>query len=451
MDINELTHVIVEGLAGHSMVLVLNDGALITAEDRAMLQALYSRDPKSVLMHLEKLAEVGSGKFMEQYYVGYGHKSIGDCGDTTIFVEGVSMLVAKAIQDWALYNGQEVSTRYVDYTGAPMVNPLGIMPEENPQEKLRAFYVAAMPAVKEHLKQQYPRNDGEKEGDYEKAIAARAFDILRSMLPAGASTSLSWHTNLRQAADKLCYLRMHPLVEVRQVAGMIDEALKKAHPNSFNHKRYDESERYRKKFMNENYYFVPSNWPERVVLAKDSLDWGLLAEHADIIQSRPAKAELPKQLAEIGTLRFEFLLDFGSFRDLQRQRAVTQRMPLLTPTFGFHPWYLKQLPSSLQPEATALIDQVRLWWWNGKRDETVLQYYLPMGYRVPCRVTGDLPAHVYLAELRAGTTVHPTLREVAQDIGREIRGLGIPVFIDESDMGRFDVKRGKQDIVERKA
>nr|MDP9127602.1 thymidylate synthase [Pseudomonadota bacterium] len=52
-------------------------------EDLAMLQALYSRSPASVLSHLEKLKQTGSGKFMDNYYVGYGHASIGDCGATT--------------------------------------------------------------------------------------------------------------------------------------------------------------------------------------------------------------------------------------------------------------------------------------------------------------------------------------------------------------------------------
>ena len=62
---------------------------------------------------------------MSQFYVGYGHKSIGDCGSITIFIEGCSMLAAKAIQDTKLYNGQEASTRYIDFSQQAMINPLG--------------------------------------------------------------------------------------------------------------------------------------------------------------------------------------------------------------------------------------------------------------------------------------------------------------------------------------
>ena len=67
-------------------------------ETVAMLQSLYSRSPRSVLQHIDK-ARANAASFMGDFYVGYGHKSIGDCGTTSIFIEGVSMLAAKAIQE----------------------------------------------------------------------------------------------------------------------------------------------------------------------------------------------------------------------------------------------------------------------------------------------------------------------------------------------------------------
>ena len=83
-------------------------------EDVAMMQALYSRSSASVVEHAQKVKETGSGKFMERFYVGYGHASIADCGSTTIFIEDISILADTAVQDWPLYSGQETSTRYVD-------------------------------------------------------------------------------------------------------------------------------------------------------------------------------------------------------------------------------------------------------------------------------------------------------------------------------------------------
>ncbi len=451
MNIGELTHFVVRSQSSSAFVLVLQDGAVITAEDRAMLQALYSRSPASVFDHLEKLAKTGSGKFMNQFYVQYSHKSIGDCGDTTIFIENVSMLVAKAIQDWALYNGQEVSTRYIDFATQPFVNPLGLKCD-NSQDLLRTFYVKALPVLKSDLKNRFPIQENEKEDVYDKAIAARAFDILRGYLPIGAQTSLAWTSNLRQVADKLGYLRVHPLKEVRDIAELIEEAVMKAHPNSFSKKRHIASEEYRAAYMADRYYFRPRySIKDKVVLTRNSLDRALLSSYKRLFDDRPEKTELPKALAEIGTLQFEFLLDFGSFRDLARQRAVIQRMPLVRPKYGFHKWYLNELPEVLKKEAEQLLSEIERWWQVKALAEPsepeVLQYYLPMGYLVPCRVTGDLPALVYLAELRAGTTVHATLRTVAQDIGTILEGEGVRVYIDRSENGRFDVRRGAQDII----
>ena len=81
-----------------------------------MLQALHSRSTGGIENHLQVLAEKGADNFMSKFYVGYGHKSIGDCGSVTVFIEGVSLLVCKAIQDTKLYSGQETSTRYVDFS-----------------------------------------------------------------------------------------------------------------------------------------------------------------------------------------------------------------------------------------------------------------------------------------------------------------------------------------------
>ncbi len=439
-------------LSGGGLVLVLETGATIPPEAEAMLQALYSRDPRSVLEHLAIVAEKGPEKFMASYYVGYGHKSIGDCGTTTVFIEGVSMLVAKAIQDWALYSGQEVSTRYVDFTSQPFIDPVASEESSKIQEDLRAFYLSAKQPLCEDLKRRFPMQEGEKESVYEKAINARAFDILRGYLPAGASTSLAWHTNLRQAADHIAELRHHPLAEVQHVADMLEDALKEAFPGSFGHKRYDGTEQYNRWIMGERYYFNPETFPD-FEMKDNGLNRILLREYSELFQKRPPKTELPKFLSECGTLQFSFLLDYGSFRDLQRHRAVTQRMPLLTMRHGFEKdWYIGELPESLRGTAEKLLGEIKRRVEMLTADEASRQYYIPMGYLVPCRITGGLPAVVYLAELRSGSTVHPTLQRRAQQMAQSLREvLGeceAPIYA-HAETGRFDVRRGEQDIVKK--
>ncbi|MDP1707393.1 MAG: FAD-dependent thymidylate synthase [bacterium] len=458
----ELKHA-TRDLPGGGFVLVLNTGAVITPEAEAMLQALHSRSVGGIREHLKTLAEKGPEKFMQSFYVGYGHKSIGDCGTGTIFIEGVSMLVAKAIQDWLLYSGQEASTRYIDFSTQKFIDPIGSHDSARVLEAWRTFYLAAQEPVRVHLRGCFPRNDGEDEKVYEKAINARSFDILRGFLPAGASTNLSWHSNLRQSADHIDLLRHHPLAEVRVVAEAMDNALKEAYPSSFGHKQYEATEKYRLTWMSVEYYWRgPTDRHCQTIVAqergvkvlRDSIDYSLLeSEYRVVLSTRPQQTELPKQIAECGTMQFEFLLDFGSFRDIQRQRSVIQRMPLLSSDFGFHPWYLESLPPVEEAAARHL-----LWEQHGdiqlivEDDDLVGQYYLPMGMCVPCRLTGDLAALTYVTELRAQATVHPTLQEIALQMADELEDRfsegGLKLFVDRNP-GRFSLKRGTQDIVQR--
>ncbi len=441
-----------------ALVLLLDTGAVIDAEAEAMLQALYSRDPGSVLEHLKMIIAKGAKKFMATFYVGYGHKSIGDCGTVTIFIEGVSMLAAKAIQDTMLYAGQEVSTRYVDFAKARFIEPFKTQYGAGILESLREFYLAARPKLEAHLRGQFPRQVGEKEGIYHKAISARAFDILRGFLPAGASTNLAWHTDLRQAADRILLLRHHPLQEVREVAAAMQNVLRMKYPSSFGHKLYEATEEYNAYWMKKFYYLDDPECPDFELTDYEGIKKELFTADVNrLLAKRPPKTELPKLLGELGTLQFRFLLDFGSFRDVQRQRAVNQRMPLLSFVHDFEPWYLDALSPELRAEAEVFLDYYKRHFLKdapliGKFTPEELQYFVPMGYRVANRITGDLPSLVYLAELRATRFVHPTLQVQAKRIADSLEFLfgryGLNVHVDP-ELGRFDVRRGEQDIVKK--
>lgn len=450
-EIAKLQHTVLSLTAG-GKVVVIDNGAILTSEATAMLQALHSRSTEGIDGHLKVLAERGADKFMSTYYVGYGHKSIGDCGTAVVFIEGVSMLAAKAIQDSKLYNGQEASTRYIDFAAQPFLNPLATAAGTAVLETWRTFYLKAVAEMKLALLSKFPIQDGEKEAIYEKAIAARAFDICRGFLPAGASTNLAWSGTLRQFADRVQQLRHHPLPEVREIANTLEDALITAYPNSFDasKKRYEATEAYIASTMEQYYYHDPKT-PD-IALVRDSIDQAALRTYARLLLKRPPKTELPKWLGAYGEAAFAFTLDFGSFRDIQRHRAVTQRMPLLTAELGFNTWYLNELPESLRAEAEALLQQQKTATEKLTADALLRQYYLPMGYNISNYLSGDLPALVYLIELRATSLVHPTLaqRSVAMaTILREHYGnCGLTLHLDP-EPGRFNIKRGEHDITKR--
>ncbi len=448
MSIAELKHT-TKNLKNGGMVMILETGAVIDPESEAMIQALHSRSTGGVKKHLEILAKKGAKDFMANFYVGYGHKSIGDCGSLTLFIEGISMLAAKAIQDWALYSGQEASTRYVDFSTQAFIDPVGTKESQEILENWRKFYLESMAPLNDFLKTQFPLQAEEKEVVYNKAIAARAFDIMRGFLPAGASTNLAWHSNMRQVADKIVLLRHHPLEEVRDIAASIKEVLLERYPSSFDHPIFETTENYNEAWMKHDYYFTHDAYTE-VELLKNSIDKEALKNYAHILSSRPLKTELPKFVAECGYVQFGFMLDFGSFRDLQRHRAIIQRMPLLTTQHGFADFYLNSLPEEIKTKAQAFIKTQEEKIKSLNIAPELAQYYTAMGYNLPNRITGDLAALVYLIELRSTRFVHPTLQkraiQMAEILKTEFADCGLKLHLDD-DPGRFDVRRGEHDIV----
>jgi thymidylate synthase ThyX len=453
-DLSHIEH----SLSGGGKIIIVDTGAIMDAEAQAMISARFSRWNGSTVELIKSMFNRDVGKFMrDNYQAGYGHKSIAELGEAVIFVENVSMLCAKAVQDFPLYRGQESSTRYIDFSKQVFLNPYGSTHAELLLEDLREFYLHGLDVLPAHLSTQYPRADDENEGDYSKAIKARAFDIMRSFLPAGASTNVAWVGDLRHVNDHLTLLRHHPLDEVREVGLEVELALAKKFPNSFEpEKRYAATEEYLEA-MGRLYTYLEDPTVTEFKLTQVDIDFDLIETFLPALTRRPAKTELPWAIRECGTLKFEYPLDFGSYRDLQRQRAVVIPMPLLTPDLGFEPWYFDQMPHELAAEARVFVEAYLA------RIEAVLnvahnpdlkflrQYYLPMGMQVPIRMLGDLRALVYLIELRSTRFVHPTLVHRTRQKGEkvlEVLGEDVQLHMDP-EPGRFDVRRGQHDFVKK--
>lgn len=437
----------------------------LNPEDVAMLQALYSRSAESVDVHLAEHRYAKSGEFMKRYYVGYGHKSIADCGSTTLFIEGVSLLAAKAIQDWPLYSGQETSTRYIDMAKQPIHDPIN-----SPLSKLiiddwMRFYTSKQERVAAHVRAQHPRrrgglhSEGENESTYERAVKARTFDILRGFLPAGITTQLSWHTNLRQAGDHLAWLRQHPADEMRMLARTIARELHAVYASSgFDQEFTPDAARHLwlVETADEFTYSVTADRIEGAGIGID-IDIGIPSRYEHALATRPRGCVLPHFMTDFGQAKFEFGLDFGSFRDLQRHRNGVVRMPLLNTRWGFEPWYLEQLDDETRTEAEELIrlqtDRICSDLGHGvgiSATAVERQYVTALGFRVPCLVTMSLPALLYFLELRTQKTVHPTLRARARQMARRFKEVYPEIALhDDAEPDDWTVRRGEQTIKER--
>lgn len=460
MSSNPLVDIYSKTTSRGAQLILIVPKSTMSAQDLAMLQSLYSRDPASIIGHLDQVAAKGAEKFMEQFFVNYGHKSIGDCGNILLAFEGVSMLTAKAIQDSQLYNGQEASTRYIDFSQQPFLhfteqNTLSTSDDGSQgakiQQQRRQLYLDILPQVQEHLRTQYPFEPDMNEGTYNRALNARAFDIVRGLLPAGTSTSLARWSSISNASEHLSRLRCHALAEVRETAQETIALLQEVYPASFIRNIYPEREAYKTARYRDHYYLTEQT--EEIVSMQ--LDTDKVKSYESLLIDRPKGIEPPYQIGECGVVSYSQLLDFASYRDQQRHRAIVQRMGLITSKFGMHPWYLDNLPLAARQQAEQIISQQLQAIQSLDIDQFQTQYYLPMGMQIPTHLTGHIGKVIYFVELRAQKTVHPTLHhnayELAQYVEKKLNSIlesNISLYVDP-DVGGFSIKRGTQTIFKK--
>jgi len=337
-----------------------------------MLQAFYSRSSDSIVERLSSLGlnEGSIRKSLRSYYIGYGHQSIGDCGSYTLFIEGVSILTAKAIQDNPLYAGQETSSRYIDFGGQDL---------RGSADDWLHLYKHAVKVLPEYL-------SGQDTGLSPKALQVKAFDIARGLLPASAMTQLSWHGSIQSIRTHLAKLLQHPLSIVRHDAEAIHAHLKDA---------------------SDLFTELPDPEPH---------DWYLDTHSAPDfsvcplwINAKPDMATTETKL--LGSSHYMDNLDYGSYRDIQRHRPAYIKSTPPSQWLGPNTWYLDQLPPHLAK-------QVEYQWdYHDINPENA-----PLMSKVLTLVHADIKQFAYMFALRTSPTVHPTLRTFMMKMQRAFVG-----------------------------
>ena len=422
----------------------------IDAETIAMAQAFYSRSHESITDRLLDLnsnnAEIKAS--FAKYYIGYGHESIADCGTLTLFIEGVSLLAAKVIQDFPLYNGQESSTRYIDFSKQNWIEVNSKY--NNLNQDLINFYLQSRSELFEHLTTIYPGD--RKDPKYTKAIQCKVFDILRAFIPGGTKTQLSWHVTLRQLRARLIELSYHPLLEIKNLCKDIINNLIIKYPDTFSN-IYEAIEE-RCEFYHEYFHEIYYNeiYDEDIHTFKSSsINYTIMGTanwNISRFKRKSKKDPIPRALELLPDILFEFQLDYGSARDLLRHRRGYIPLPILDMRLGFNTWYLNQLSQPLKDKAITLLNNNRSIINSSDLNKYEKQYYTPIGYSVPMIAKLSMQQIVYIIELRSSKNVHPTLRQLAQNISKIIKSNThvCDIFCDYED-DSLNLKRAEQDIV----
>ena len=412
----------------------------------AMVMAKYSRDLGFIADRIPSSAESSAEhrNALRKFYVGFAHASIGDGLDTSVFTENISMLAAEAIVNHPLYRGQWSSSRYLDFATQPMVS--SSLEITVWQEKWRTFYLKAIPLTQEMIKAQFPFESNSTEDTernrtiWENTIKARTFDICRGLLPAGVTTKGATHGSANLFNPHFGQMLHHPLREVNEIAR---EVLTK-----FGEKYPDAANSVEKQFERYNYmsgtneYFYSTE-----VGAKGLVDQSSMSEKdkVRIGKSRNKFEEIPKYINDKTRFTYTDYIDFGSYRDLHRHRKGAITMPILGIEYGFHSYYLDNLPKSLQDELGALLSDYETWYRASPMSVLEKAYTCPMGYTVPFSYTCDLNQVLYINELRSSKTVHQTLRDVCHTWSKQLWTIypQLQLHVDWAT-DNFSMRRGTQ-------
>lgn len=448
-------------------------------EVQAMLLAFYSRSYAPIAGRLPDTQESADEhkKKLGKYYVEWGHKSVGQLGVTTVWLEGVSQLAAKAIENHPLFNGQESSTRYINYGTQAAYIPSSLDLENQKsvdywQTRWTDFYNRALPAVIEKLKKDYPFEEQYKpllmveDPGYAKAfttwentIKARAFDKCRGFLVGGSLTNVGFMATFDTLNDHFGEMLHHPCSEMRGVAHEVLGKMKEKYP--YGTMDIDKLfERFR--YVDNGFFYTDGEAcrsPHQVIVDKEDL-CARDEAHNEYQNQRFIKyfsqREKYQRIDRVTASKMMFTMrgyiDFGSYRDLHRHRAGVIDMRILTPEHGIHDYYIEDLSDELKIELVTIVKDFSNWYTRAlvENPESIyeLQYSIPMGFKLHVTYKCDINQVMYLLELRSGKTVHNTLRHLIHEWAEVLDnsfGTSLKLHVD-FDKDNFTLKRGTQTI-----
>src|SRR5579864_1678015 len=98
-------------------------------------------------------------------------------------------------------------------------------------DRLFDAYAELLPVMQAWFAARHPKNAGDSDFAWRQSIRAKAFDALRGLLPAGATSNLGIYASGQAYESLLIRMRAHPLPEARAYADLILTELRKVIPS----------------------------------------------------------------------------------------------------------------------------------------------------------------------------------------------------------------------------
>ncbi len=438
--------------------------------------------------------------FYERVLIGYGDDSVAELGGAHLACEGVSNIAAKALEDSRIgLSPLEKSTRYVVFNRKVAGQYRYLRDQQIMASRHAATYQAALdglfdaysallePAIA-CVRQRTPRDEATSERAYTSATRAKAYDLLRGLLPMATLTNVGLFGNGRAFEYLLNKLYATPFGELHGLAASMHTALNSLIPSFVKragtdrgriHQDYLRGMRERVRDLAAG--IAGESQPDEsagvTLVAYDSAAEiktvaAILYPHTDLtleqiqamvarmsaeerhtiirtyVGERASRFQRPGRAFEEPYYTFDLQADLGAYRDLQRHRMLTQERQRYTVCHGYvtppelveaglTPLYSQALEHAAQAVEAIAADLP---------EES--QYAVPMAFRIRWRISLNLREIYHLAELRSAPQGHPSYRRIAQAIYTQVRDVH-PVlaegmrFVDLGDyaLERLDAER----------
>lgn len=471
-------------------------------EKSAYALARYSRSPDSIENSIKWVHGHSSEKFWEQFYFDYGHASIADLGHIIVCFEEITELAAIRLEDEQVWDGQAKSSRYQNFASSGWYVPDAIHGSETEGtyhgilRSLGEIYRQLHQPLVTFLSDREPRPDSMKPGDYERTIAARAFDVTRYLLPLASRTNVGQVVSIRTLEKQITRLLSSQLPELRMIGEDLRDACQRppmnlwgelsgqtaglsepmaptlarhAKANEYQSTVYTDLARYAKDALQETGLDQPANWgkqePVDLIDQHEPLDETVATllyrvsqapyrRILEVVRDWPEKRkqealsvalakrgpydELIKEFRSGYAFTFDVLMDIGGWRDMHRHRRCQQIQQNFTTVHGYDvPPPLVQ--AGLESEYRQSMDAVRADIEQLKKVNAEAGLYaIPFGFKVRCLFKMDFAEAEYIAKLRSGVKGHWSYRTIAwlikQKLAERYPSLGVHVQATSPDV-----------------
>ncbi|MFH1585003.1 MAG: 2'-deoxycytidine 5'-triphosphate deaminase [Patescibacteria group bacterium] len=441
-------------------------------------------------------------QFFSKWLAQYGDDSIAQMASTNLIATALSQPALKWLEDQRVGIAPiEKSTRYVDYGAKvlgkyryytdPSLQEWGLKePYENAMNSLFDAYTAEIPKLISRLEQEFPE---EKRSVLEK----KSFDVLRGLLPLSTLSQVAFHGNAQAFKYMIDRCAAHPLGELRWFAREARKALDEEIPSLLLRLDDDVTKEYQRELISRRERVRKITEREfsaqegegrtenpRVLLAEYDLAGeakviaALLFEQGDSrlswaatlakVQSWPEekkrevlaahfagrKARWQKvgRALENAFVRFEIIMNAGSYRDLHRHRMHTQERQRFTCHLGYEilPEVEHYGLASLVKEKAECAEEV--FRAIEARNPEIAQYVPTMFHFVRFYQYQNLRQFFWEVELRTGSQGRPDYRWVEQEKYRLLQSV-YPLIMQyvQIDLGEYDLaRRGTEEKIQEK-